>query len=689
MNLTTQVQFIKGIGPKLGKKLEKLGIQTVKDFIYYFPRAYDDRRQIPNLNQHIVGDSIQAIGQVVEIEEKKVHAKLSLLKATIYDGTSQLGVQWFNQSFLKKVIKKGKWLYLKGKIEFNHFDGRRVLTASEHEIFASKLELNKEIGVIIPLYSLTAGVYQYQLRNLAKSIFKENKILVKDPLPEKMKIKMQLLDLNESLLELHFPTNRENYLKARTRLVFDEFFYYQLRLCQSRHSFKKQSIASPLNTEGHLVTQYIELLPYELTDAQKRVQLEIFKDLEKNVCMNRLVQGDVGSGKTDLAILTLLCAIQSSKKAALMAPTEILVEQHYLKMKTLLSTLSVPIYLLKSKLKAKEKRVIVDALQADEPAIVIGTHALIQNYVSIQNLGCIVIDEQHRFGVIQRLTLKNKGSNPHALFLTATPIPRSFMLTCFGDLDKSILDELPPGRKVPKTYFLYEHDVEKAYKHCQQKLSSGQQLYIVYPLVEESEKLDLKSAVEGFEFLTQRFNSYRVGLIHGKMSPLEKGSVMQSFKANEIQILVATTVIEVGIDVPNATMMIIQHAERFGLSQLHQLRGRIGRGGHESDCFLIANPKSESGKARIKAMVDTSDGFKLSEIDLKIRGPGDMLGTKQSGLPNFNLANLVKDEKILLIAKQVADSIISNDPNLNSFEYRFIKQELEQSKSELLEVQLN
>jgi ATP-dependent DNA helicase RecG len=689
VNSQSSLQYIKGIGPRLAKLIEKLNIRTVNDFIYYFPKQYDDRRKLPNLNCLPHGENIQAKGRILEVKERKVRQHLSIISCRISDGLGTISVQWFNQPFLKKVLVPGLWVYVRGKVEFNHFEHDTQLSVTEHEFYKSYEELDKNMGGIAPIYGLKAGLYQSHMRKIANSIFNDLKLSVLDPLPKSIKKALNLSDLQACIYELHYPSSRENYLKARTRLVFDEFFYYQLRLTQKRMQFRSSSIAKPLKVSGGLIESYFSKLPYTLTKAQTRVIEEIKVDLVKNTSMNRLVQGDVGSGKTDLAIFTLLCAVESGKIGALMAPTEILVVQHYLKLNKLFQDMDIEIYLLKSKMKVAEKRETLAALKGDRPCIVIGTHSLIQNYVELPNLGCVIIDEQHRFGVMQRLELRKKGLNPHSLFLTATPIPRSFMLTCFGDLEKSILDELPPGRKPSNTYYINDNDLENAYIHCEKRLSTGEQLYIVYPLVEESEKLDLKSAVEGFEIIKDRFNQHTVGLIHGRLKPQEKADIMKDFKEKKIKILVATTVIEVGIDVPNATMMIIRHAERFGLSQLHQLRGRIGRGGHECDCFLVGNPKSESGKGRIKAMVETNDGFKLSEIDLKIRGPGDMLGTKQSGVPDFNLANLIRDESILVTSKQIAEKIIKADPNLESLDYRLIKKKLNEEHTELMELQLN
>jgi len=438
-----------------------------------------------------------------------------------------------------------------------------------------------------------------------------------------------------------------------------------------------------------LISRYYQLLPYTLTNAQARVIEEIMADLKKPVAMNRLIQGDVGSGKTDVAIVTLLAAIEAGKNGVLMAPTEILATQHYLKIKELLDSLGIPCTLLKGKMKKQEKQAALDIIEATDPCIIIGTHSLIEHYVALSNCGVIIIDEQHRFGVMQRIKLQDKAHNPHCLFMTATPIPRSYMLTCFGDLDKSIIDELPPGRIRPKTSLVSEEFLPQVYQQCAKRLQLGEQLYIVYPLVEESEKVDLKSAVEGFESIKIIFKDYTVALIHGRMKPEEKKSIMHDFKENKAQILVSTTVIEVGVDIPNATIMMIQDADRFGLSQLHQLRGRIGRGGKPSFCFLVSKSNSEQAKKRFKAITDTSDGFKIAEYDLEIRGPGDILGTRQAGIPQFQLADLLRDEQVLLLARKVAKHVLATDPKLESSMYQSLKRQLNSVSDTIIGKHLN
>ncbi|MCP4049733.1 MAG: ATP-dependent DNA helicase RecG, partial [bacterium] len=587
-------------------------------------------------------------------------------------------------------LQSGKRIFVKGKVEVNSYTGLLQISVTESEILDSKDDNYSGTGVILPVYSLTSGLQQVQMRRIAKEIMTRYAGLVSDPLPESLRISLKIPDLAVSIKTMHFPVNRELYLRSRFRMVFEEFFYFQLLLAVKRHYLKKDSKSEGLVVSGPLIDSYLDLLPYKLTDAQNRVINEIRSDVMKCNGMNRLLQGDVGSGKTDVAVITLLFAINTNKNGAIMAPTEVLAEQHYYKFKKYLKPLGINVVLLKGRMKAKERKEALYKIENEKGIVVVGTHALIQDSVKIPDLGVAVIDEQHRFGVFQRMSFKKWNISPHCLFMTATPIPRTFMLTCYGDLDKSIIDQLPPGRISTRTCFIREQNLDKVYDICKEELKLGRQLYVVYPLIEESEKMDLKSAIDGWEFLKDTvFSDYKVGLVHGKLTSVQKAEVMDSFKENKIQVLVATTVIEVGIDVPNASVMIIQHAERFGLSQLHQLRGRVGRGAAESICFLVADPKTEGAAKRIKSMLDTSDGFKIAEYDLAIRGPGDILGTRQAGMPDFNIADLIKDEKVLHIARAKAVDILKKDPEMTKKEHIPLRNILETEYSEFYEARLN
>jgi len=576
------------------------------------------------------------------------------------------------------VFKPGDALIIKGKVEQTLLS--KKIYVQEFEILQDAADNPFSLGCWVPIYPLTAGVYQSQLRKLSRALFRQfSAINIQETLPSHILKEAELIPLKKALFDLHYPKTQTVYQAARKRWVFEEFFYFHLKIAYRKHHIHHHYNAPALDVDPTRMSQYFSTLPYKLTGCQKKAIQEVKTDMMKSKPMNRLVQGDVGSGKTDVIIASLLMAVHSCKVGVLMVPTEILAIQHYLKMKKRLAELNVPLFLLKGKLKTKEKNTIKEEIKKKVGCIVIGTHALLEETVSIPELGLMVVDEQHRFGVMQRMTLKNKAQSPHCLFTTATPIPRSFLLTCFGDLDKSIIDELPPGRTPAKTYYVTEKNIEAILVHCQKQLDQGRQLYVVYPLIEESEKLDLKSAQEGFLFFQKTYPNHRCALLHGRIPTEEKESIMSLFASGQIQVLVATTVIEVGVDVPNATMMIIFHAERFGLSQLHQLRGRIGRGTELSYCYLIGQAKTASAKQRLNAMLSTTDGFKLAEFDLAIRGPGEILGTRQSGLPEFKLADLSRDEDIARMARHFANSLFENNDLLTR--YPFLKQRLEQDNT--------
>jgi ATP-dependent DNA helicase RecG len=680
IRLESDIQSLRGVGSKLSKSLNRLNLYTVKDCLYFFPREYDDRRHLPLIKELNTGDITSIVASVVSVQEKKIRKGLSILEAVLQDSSGRIMATWFNQSFLLPVLQPGVKLIIKGKVESNLFYQTSKFQVLNTEILKSQKEINENLGVVMPVYALTAGVYQSQMRQVIKQSIADGLSLVKEGIPDYLLVKLNLMPVRTALYQLHFPQSVDDYKRARSRLVFEEFFLYQCRLERQRLSHKKNVYSTPLAYTGSYVQPYLDSLGYELTQAQKRVIEEIMADLSKESSMNRLLQGDVGAGKTNVAMICMLIALESDKSAVLMAPTEILATQHYIKAKKFLESMQIPCILLKSKMKKSDKELAMQTIQNNRATFIVGTHALIQEQVSFNNCGIVVIDEQHRFGVMQRALLQKKGNSPHCLFMTATPIPRSFMLTAYGDLDKSIIDELPPGRKPVKTETVTEEFLGQVYMACVRRLLNKEQLYVVYPLVEESEKLDLKSAIEGFETLCRVFSEFKVGLLHGKMHTKDKQEIMDAFKVGEIDILVSTTVIEVGVDVPNASMMIVQHADRFGLSQLHQLRGRVGRGGQQAICYLISDNKGEVAKQRLKAMTDTTDGFKIAEIDLMIRGPGDVLGTKQSGLPNFNISDLIKDEKILILARKIASELLKEDPDLQFEKNSCLARQLSENK---------
>jgi ATP-dependent DNA helicase RecG len=488
---------------------------------------------------------------------------------------------------------------------------------------------------------------------------------LKDPLPKGLRKKYALMELKEAIPNIHFPKDSDSLKIARRRLVFDEFFYLQLGLLQRQKKAREIQTSAILTPTGKLLEQFDKILPFQLTGAQQRVVNEILTDLQKPVAMNRLVQGDVGSGKTVVAVIAILAAIQSGYQAALMAPTEVLAEQHYRKLVSWFNLLHLPVELLTGSTKVAKRREIYSQLETGELPLLVGTHALIQDKVNFQQLGLVVIDEQHRFGVEQRAKLQQKGEQPHVLTMTATPIPRTLALTVHGDLDVSQIDELPPGRQQIQTTMLSGKQRPQAYDLIRREVAQGRQVYIVLPLVEESEKLDLRSAVDEHQKLQESvFPDVQVGLLHGRMTSAEKEEAINKFRDNETQIIVSTTVIEVGVDVPNATVMLIEHAERFGLSQLHQLRGRVGRGADQSYCLLMSSSRSPDAQQRLKVLEQSQDGFFISEMDMRFRGPGEVMGTRQSGVADFTLASLVEDEDILLLARQAAEKVIDMDASL-------------------------
>ncbi|HAR63910.1 MAG TPA: DNA helicase RecG [Candidatus Margulisbacteria bacterium] len=677
--LKTSIQYIKGVGPKLAKCFEKLELYTVNDLIYFFPRSYEDRRRIPKISEAKNNETMFFVGDVIATKVETTKNRHKLFKANIHDGYGYLSVVWFNQAFLETTIMKGNRLFVSGKVEYNHYTGEYQLMCADYEILDKDMANNISLNRVVPVYNLTKGIVQKKIRMSIYSVLLGYLNYVDEFYEEAFRKQHKLMGIKEALYNLHYPKDRESYALAKRRIVFDDFFMMQLVLAKKRFLNQHREKGISFNVDSQLYVRYLDSLPYSLTNAQQRVINEIKGDMKKIHPMNRLVQGDVGSGKTEIAVAAIIVAVENGYQAALMAPTEILAEQHYKKLLKYLEPLGIKVELLIGRLKTKQKRNVLEYVASNSVDVVIGTHALIQEKVEIPNLGLAIVDEQHRFGVMQRAALKKYGKNPDLVVMTATPIPRTLSLTVYGDLDKSVIDEMPPGRKEIKTEWVTKST--QVLEFLRKKLKDGEQAYYVLPLVEESEKLDLKAAIDMHEYLkTDIYPEFPVGLIHGKMKGDEKDNVMQMFRNKEIRLLVATTVIEVGIDVPNATVMVIEHAERFGLSQLHQLRGRVGRGSLRSYCILIGNPKSEDGRKRLKVMTETTNGFKLAEFDLQLRGPGDFYGVKQSGLPTMRMADFIKDEPLLLEARKIAVDIIEIDPHLDGSEHKSIKKALERTE---------
>lgn len=670
------VKFLKGVGPRLAQLLGTVGVQTVENLLYYFPRRYLDYNNRVKISELQQGQDVTVIGAIRAVNAYNAkNGNISIVSVTIEDETGLMSANWFYGKSSKAALESYKSRYVKGadvmvsgKVKWDNYkripaiDRPQIEILSYQDASGAQESDSLHAGRIVPIYALTEGLNLRFLRKAIYQALQDYLDSIIDPMPAEVLKRYNMMGLKDALRQIHFPENRQLATTARERLVFDELFYVQLRLGLMRQQYKRTVKGlSLIYKEGGYAEQLRNLLPFDLTGAQKRVLAEIGQDIASDEPMYRMLQGDVGSGKTIVAILTLLAAVENGYQGALMAPTEILAEQHYRKCVEWLTPLGLRAGLFVGKSGAKERRALRQDLLNGQIHIAVGTHALIQDDVEFANLGVVVVDEQHRFGVRQRTLLKSKGNHPEMLTMTATPIPRSLAMTIHGDLDVSLLDELPPGRTPIKTLLLTHAQIGKAYQLIRQEIVKGRQAYIVFPLIEESETLSAKAATSEAERLQQEvFQDLRIGLLHGKMRPEEKDAVMSRFAAGDMDILVSTTVVEVGVDVPNSTVMVIENADRFGLSQLHQLRGRVGRGSHQSYCVLVSDSKAEATLTRLSILTESEDGFWISEKDLELRGPGEFLGTRQSGLPDFVLADLLEDKEILERARQAAMDIAAN-----------------------------
>ncbi|MDU1538813.1 MAG: ATP-dependent DNA helicase RecG [Paeniclostridium sordellii] len=684
-DLNKEIKYVKGIGPKRANKLNKLGIFTVSDLVYYFPRQYEDRNNLKKIFELEDEEKVTIRVIVNSIETSNIRKGLVITKIGVRDETGFARLVFFNQEYISSTLKKGDTILVFGKVKKN-----------SHGVELSSCEIEqmtnnpKNTCGIMPIYSLTYGLTNKELTNIIKTVFNNEQIKIKEYLPKRIIEKYKLCSIDYAVKNLHAPSSKDSLKIALYRLVFEEFLMLQLGLFLFKNGVTEKS--GIFFEKKQNLKQVLNSLPFNLTNAQNRALNEILNDMNSNKVMNRLVQGDVGSGKTVVALLSLANCVLNGYQGALMAPTEILAEQHYLSLNETLSQFGIKIGLLVGSLTKKQKEITLEKVKNNEIDILIGTHALIEDKVEFNNLGIVITDEQHRFGVRQRNKLSEKGYNPDILVMTATPIPRTLALILYGDLDISIIDELPPGRQPIETLAVYKDKRDRAYNSLvRSEVEKGRQVYIVCPLVEESESIEAKAAVDLVEELkSEYFADLRLGLLHGKMKPSEKDDIMKKFKNRELDILVSTTVIEVGVNVPNATLMIIENAERFGLAQLHQLRGRVGRGSHKSYCILIYSSKSEVCSQRMGIMEETTDGFKISEKDLEIRGPGEFFGTRQHGLPELKVANIFKHMKILKVAQQEARYIVGEDPKLVNYENKDLKKEvLKKFENRLKEISLN
>ena len=668
--LDRPLTYLKGVGAYKAEKLAKLGLLSIRDALFYYPRDYIDYARQVKIKDLVPGETVTIVATVKGCNcfSSPRNPKLTMFDLTVYDSSSRLKINRFFagahfrsrgwQERQKRLYPPGSIVAISGLVKQTKYGIN--IDNPEIEVLGGEGDSidSLTIGRVVPVYPLTEGVGADLVRKTVVASL-PSAVALQDPLPRGLREKYGLVDLVVAIAHIHFPPSTEDLAAARRRLVFDEFFYLQLGLLRRRKEQQQQQTTVQMAPTGKLIDTFYKVLPFKFTGAQQRVVQEILNDLQATAPMNRLVQGDVGSGKTVVAVVGILAAIQAGYQAALMAPTEVLAEQHYRKLVEWFNLLHLPVELLTGSTKTAKRKKIHKELMTGELPVLVGTHALIEDPVKFSNLGLVAIDEQHRFGVAQRAKLQQKGNNPHVLTLTATPIPRTLALTIHGDLDVSQIDELPPGRKAIKTTVLGGRERADAYDLIRREIAQGRQIYIVLPLVEESEKLDLRSAIEEHARLQETiFPELHVGLLHGRMSSADKDAAITAFRQQETQILVSTTVVEVGVDVPNATVMLIEHAERFGLSQLHQLRGRVGRGGDQSFCLLMTSSKSEVAMQRLRVMEQSQDGFFISEMDMRFRGPGQVLGTRQSGLPDFALASLVEDQEVLELARTAATKVL-------------------------------
>ncbi|ABY93027.1 MAG: ATP-dependent DNA helicase RecG [Thermoanaerobacter sp.] len=660
MPLNLDIQYVKGVGPKRAKLLKKLGINTVEDLLFYFPKDYENRSDILKIEDLKVGEKQTFRGYIAGSPREIKTSKVIITKVPVKDGTGVVELVWYNQPYIKNNFKIGEEYIINGKLQFKY--GQLIV---ENPVLEKSEDFKLNTGRIVPIYGLTEGLTQNAIRKIMFNALHDYVQEVEEFFDEEFLSEKGLMDIKNALININFPQNEAYLEQAKYRFKYQELFLLQMALFLMKRSVKEKK---GIKFEQADLKPFLMGLPFKLTLAQIKVLKEIIADMNSHKVMNRLVQGDVGSGKTVVAACSMYIAVKNGYQVAMMAPTEILAKQHYYTLKELFRNTDIKIGLLSGSISPSNKKEVLEKIKNGDYDIVVGTHALIEDNVIFNNLGLCITDEQHRFGVRQRALLTQKGENPDVLVMTATPIPRTFALILYGDLDISIIDQLPPGRKKVKTYVISSSVREKAYEFAMKEVKKGRQVYVVCPLIEESDKINAMSAEIVYrEIYKDAFKEAKVGLLHGKMADSDKEKVMEEFVNGKIDILVSTTVIEVGVNVPNATVMIVENAERFGLAQLHQLRGRVGRSEFQSYCILISYSNSDIAKKRLGVLAQTSDGFKIAEKDLEIRGPGEFLGLRQHGLPEFKIANIFEDIDVLERVQKDVEELLEKDPKLENY----------------------
>ncbi|MBN2620382.1 ATP-dependent DNA helicase RecG [candidate division WOR-3 bacterium] len=669
LQLHSSVQYIKGIGPKRAAYLNRIGVETVQDLLFLIPHRYIDYSQVMKIRDLKINDEATILGRVALATAQRTRTRRSMVKVVLIDETGEIVLRWFNRPDLKTKFENGMRLLVSGKVSFYH--GAQMI----NPLFEGIDDKNGDgfnQGKVIPVYPLTEGLTLWDIKRAVTIALRECCSTVPEILPSRLLEKHALMTRRDALFNIHEPKTVEEARCARRRLVYDEFFFFELILAKRRTAIKDTDGIKMID-KGTRTKELLELLPYDLTHDQKQAIQTIARDMAAPRPMNLLLQGDVGSGKTIVALYAMLIAVENGYQAALMAPTEILAEQHSMVLSPLLEKMNVRVALITSSIRAAERRKILGALQQGTTDIVIGTHALIEGDITFNHLGLAIVDEQHRFGVMQRAALVNKGQNPDFLVLSATPIPRTIALTLYGDLDIATIKEKPPGRGDVITKIIRERDKHDAYKFIRDQLALHRQAFVICPIIERSEKFDLKSVQDIHQEITRAFPEFQTGVIHGRLKTPERIAIMETFRSGRIDILVATTVIEVGVDIPNAAIMLIEHPERFGLAQLHQLRGRIGRGAEKAYCFLLVDTYlKEETYERISFFEKNNDGFALAQQDMKLRGPGEILGKRQHGLPDIRIGDLDADREILFKARDDAFDLISIDPQIASSDHAMV-----------------